>query len=116
MAKKRNSYRNFSPLGCAKKCKSWKHCVTQVRRYAGEYPEQNSSYSKISRLCRNSAKIRQTVSNVHQWSYGRLTQSIPSKAAQIGIVIEQGQQPVRGSPQDKAKELPISTYHLRLAK
>lgn len=54
--------------------------------------------------------------NVHKWSYGRLIQSIQSKAAQVGIVIEEGKQPVRDSPQDKAKELALSTYHLRLAK
>jgi IS605 OrfB family transposase len=29
--------------------------------------------------------------NFHQWSYGRLIQSIQSKAAQVGIVIEQGE-------------------------
>jgi transposase len=54
--------------------------------------------------------------NVHSWSYGRLIQSIESKAAQVGIMIEEGKQPVRGSPQDKAKELALSAYHLRLAK
>nr|WP_308189934.1 type V CRISPR-associated protein Cas12k [Nostoc sp. XA010] len=51
--------------------------------------------------------------NVHSWSYGRLIQSIQSKATQTGIVIEEGQQPVRGSPEYKAKELALSAYHLR---
>jgi transposase len=54
--------------------------------------------------------------NVHSWSYGRLIQSIQSKAAQVGIMIEEGKQPVRGSPQDKAKELALSAYHNRLAR
>ena len=40
----------------------------------------------------------------------------PSKAIQAGIVIEEGKQPIRGSPQDKAKELALSAYHERLAR
>lgn len=52
--------------------------------------------------------------NVHQWSYGRLIENIQVQAAKIGIAIEQGQQPVRGSPQEKAKEMAIATYHTRL--
>lgn len=71
--------------------------------------------------CPGSVEIQQKYAkqyriNVHQWSYGRLIQSIQSKAAQVEIVIEEGTQPVRGSPQDKAKELALSTYHLRLVK
>ncbi|MBG1271112.1 type V CRISPR-associated protein Cas12k [Nostoc sp. WHI] len=54
--------------------------------------------------------------NVHKWSYGRLIQSIQSKATQAGIVIEEGKQPVRGSPHEQAKELALSTYHDRLAR
>nr|7PLA_A Chain A, ShCas12k [Scytonema hofmannii] len=54
--------------------------------------------------------------NVHRWSYGRLIQSIQSKAAQTGIVIEEGKQPIRGSPHDKAKELALSAYNLRLTR
>jgi len=52
--------------------------------------------------------------NVHQWSYGRLIENIQVQAAKIGIAIEQGQQPVRGSPQEKAKEIAIAAYHSRL--
>ncbi|MEH1810469.1 type V CRISPR-associated protein Cas12k [Nostoc sp.] len=54
--------------------------------------------------------------NVHSWSYGRLIQSIKSKAAQVGIMIEVGKQPIRGSPNEKAKELAFSAYHLRLTR
>ncbi|MBW4561816.1 MAG: type V CRISPR-associated protein Cas12k [Mojavia pulchra JT2-VF2] len=54
--------------------------------------------------------------NIHSWSYGRLIQSIQSKAAQVGIMVEEGKQPIRGSPQDKAKELALSAYHNRLAR
>jgi transposase len=71
--------------------------------------------------CPGSVEVQQKYAkqyrvNVHTWSYGRLIQSIQSKAAQIGIVIEEGKQPIRGSPQDKAKELALSAYHERLAR
>ncbi|MBD2345819.1 type V CRISPR-associated protein Cas12k [Anabaena subtropica] len=51
--------------------------------------------------------------SVHQWSYGRLIANIRSSAAKAGIVIEESKQPIRGSPQEKAKELAISAYHSR---
>lgn len=51
--------------------------------------------------------------SIHQWSYGRLISSIQSQAVKTGIVIEEGKQPVRGSPQDKAKELAIAAYCAR---
>ena len=50
--------------------------------------------------------------SVHQWSYGRLIDCIQTQAKKLGMAIEQGQQPVRGSPQDKTKELAIAAYHL----
>jgi hypothetical protein len=51
--------------------------------------------------------------SVHQWSYGRLIANIRSSAAKAGIVIEESKQPIRGSPQQKAKELAISAYNSR---
>ncbi|PZO41941.1 MAG: hypothetical protein DCF19_08735 [Pseudanabaena frigida] len=51
--------------------------------------------------------------NIHQWSYSRLIQSIQSQAVKIGIAIEEGQQPARGSPQEKARELAIAAYQSR---
>ncbi|HEY9829988.1 MAG TPA: type V CRISPR-associated protein Cas12k, partial [Stenomitos sp.] len=51
--------------------------------------------------------------NVHQWSYGRLMDTIKAQALKVGIVIEQGEQPIRGSPQEKAKAMAISAYHAR---
>jgi IS605 OrfB family transposase len=51
--------------------------------------------------------------NVHQWSYGRLIDTIKAQASKVGIVIEQGEQPIRGSPQEKAKTMAISAYHAR---
>ena len=51
--------------------------------------------------------------NVHQWSYGRFIDTIKAQASKVGIVIEEGEQPIRGSPQEKAKNLAISAYHSR---
>ena len=48
-----------------------------------------------------------------RWSYDRLAQSIKGRAATIGISVEIGQQPVQGSPQEKAKDLAIAAYHCR---
>lgn len=49
--------------------------------------------------------------SIHQWSYGRLIANIHSSAAKAGIVIEDSKQPIRGSPQEKAKELAIAAYN-----
>jgi IS605 OrfB family transposase len=51
--------------------------------------------------------------NVHQWSYGRLIDNIKAQASKDGIVIEEGKQPIRGSPQEKAKDMAIAAYHAR---
>ncbi len=51
--------------------------------------------------------------SVNQWSYGRLIENIKSQAIKSGIVIEESRQPIRGSPQDKAKELAITAYKTR---
>ncbi|EKF00493.1 hypothetical protein FDUTEX481_08898 [Tolypothrix sp. PCC 7601] len=51
--------------------------------------------------------------SVHQWSYGRLIANIQTQAAKVGIVIEEAKQPVRVSPQEKAKELAIAAYNYR---
>ncbi|WP_442949320.1 hypothetical protein [Nostoc sp.] len=39
--------------------------------------------------------------------------NIHSSAVKAGIVIEESKQPIRGSPQEKAKELAIAAYHSR---
>jgi transposase len=57
--------------------------------------------------------VKRYSSKVHQWSYGRLIDSLKSKAVQQHIIIEEGKQPVRGSPEEKARELALSTYYLR---
>lgn len=51
--------------------------------------------------------------SIHQWSYGRLMETIRSFASQLGIVIEEGQQMIRGSPQEQAKEIALSAYQSR---
>ena len=51
--------------------------------------------------------------SIHQWSYGRLIDNIKAQAAKLNIVIEEGQQSIRGSPQEKAKEMAISAYRDR---
>lgn len=51
--------------------------------------------------------------NVHQWSYGRLMDNIKAQASKVSIVIKEGEQAIRGSPQEKAKNMAISTYHTR---
>jgi predicted Zn-dependent protease len=51
--------------------------------------------------------------SVHRWSYARLGQCIQNKAAQVGIVVETGKQPLTGTPQEKAKNLAIAAYQSR---
>lgn len=47
--------------------------------------------------------------------YGRLIANIQSQANKAGIAIEEGEQPIRASPQEKAKELAINAYQSRKA-
>jgi len=75
---------------------------TRAEQKIPGYVEGQQKYAKQYRV------------NVHQWSYGRLIENIQVKAAKIGISIEQGQQPVGGSPQEKAKGIAIAAYHSRL--
>lgn len=56
---------------------------------------------------------KQYRSSVHRWGYGRLIESIQSQAAKTGIAIEEGRQPIRGSPQEQARELAIAAYKSR---
>lgn len=51
--------------------------------------------------------------NIHQWSYNRLIENIAAAAHSNRIVIEQGQQPVKGCPTEQSKDLALSAYHLR---
>jgi transposase len=51
--------------------------------------------------------------SIHKWSYGRLIQNIQSQAAKAEIVVEEGKQPIRGSPQEQARKLAIAAYQSR---
>ncbi len=51
--------------------------------------------------------------NIHRWSYGRLIESIRSQAAITGIAVEEEQQPSKGSPQEKARDLALAAYQSR---
>jgi hypothetical protein len=65
------------------------------------YEEGQKKYAKQYRI------------NIHQWSYGRLIESIKTQASKLGIAIEFGKQSVRGSPQENAQELAIAAYNSR---
>ncbi|MEH2123321.1 type V CRISPR-associated protein Cas12k [Nostoc sp.] len=67
------------------------------------YKEAQQKYAKEYRI------------SVHRWSYGRLIESIQSQAAQAGISTEMGTQPIRGSPQEKARDLALFAYQERQA-
>lgn len=62
-------------------------------------PESIEAQKKYAREYRHS---------VNQWSYRRLIDCITNQATKAGIVIEENKQAIRGSPQDKAKELALS--------
>ncbi|WP_414545987.1 type V CRISPR-associated protein Cas12k [Nostoc sp. CCY0012] len=67
------------------------------------YKEGQQEYAKQYRI------------SVHSWSYGRLIESIQCKAAKAGISTEIGTQPIRGSPEDKARGLALFAYQERQA-
>ena len=59
---------------------------------------------------RYTKQYRQTI---NRWSYGRLIDQISSKAAQLGIVVEEAKQPTAGSFQEKARAVAIDAYQHR---
>ncbi|AUT04376.1 hypothetical protein CLI64_15410 [Nostoc sp. CENA543] len=67
------------------------------------YKEAQQKYAKEYRM------------SVHRWSYGRLIESIKSQASKAGISTEIGTQPIRGSPQEKARDLAVFAYQERQA-
>ncbi|BAT55382.1 hypothetical protein NOS3756_43690 [Nostoc sp. NIES-3756] len=67
------------------------------------YKEVQQKYAKEYRM------------SVHRWGYGRLIESIKSQAAKAGIFTEIGTQPIRGSPQEKARDLAVFAYQERQA-
>ncbi len=68
------------------------------------YKEGQKKYAKQYRV------------NVHNWSYGRLTDFISQKANIAGIAIEKVRQPLNGSNQEQAKNVALVAYNSRLEK
>ncbi|MBD1881266.1 type V CRISPR-associated protein Cas12k [Coleofasciculus sp. FACHB-T130] len=75
---------------------------------------QAQAEQKFPELIENRKKyLKRYRIQVHQWSYGRLINDIKAQASKLGMVVEEGQQPIRASPQEKAKEVAISAYRNR---
>ncbi|MBD2357037.1 hypothetical protein H6G41_20815 [Tolypothrix sp. FACHB-123] len=53
--------------------------------------------------------------SIHRWSYGRLIENIQSQAVKAGIAIEIATQPIKGSSQEKARDVAIFAYQERQA-
>lgn len=88
----------------------------------GDMREQISSeiQSRAEKKCPGYKEVQQKYAkgyrmSVHRWSYGRLIESIKSQAAKVGISTEMGIQPIRGSPQEKARDLAVFAYQERQA-
>ncbi|MEH2282025.1 MAG: type V CRISPR-associated protein Cas12k [Nostoc sp.] len=80
----------------------------QVQSEVQAKAEQKSDLIEVQKKYAKQYRV-----SVHQWSYGRLIANIHSSAAKAGIVVEEAKQSVRGSPQEKAKELAIAAYYSR---
>ncbi|MHC5768913.1 MAG: type V CRISPR-associated protein Cas12k [Nostoc sp.] len=80
----------------------------QVQSEVQAKAEQKSDLIEVQKKYAKQYRV-----SVHQWSYSRLMANIHSSAVQAGIVIEESEHPIRGSPQEKAKELAIAAYHSR---
>ncbi|MEH1998942.1 MAG: type V CRISPR-associated protein Cas12k [Nostoc sp.] len=80
----------------------------QVQSEVQAKAEQKSDLIEVQKQYAKQYRV-----SVHQWSYGRLMANIHSSAVKAGIVIEESKQPIRASPQEKAKELAIAAYHSR---
>jgi len=76
---------------------------SRAEKKCPSYKEGQKKYAKELRI------------SVHRWSYGRLIESIQSQSAQAGIPTEIGTQPIRGSPQEKARDLAFFAYQERQA-
>ena len=76
--------------------------TAKAQRKIPGYKEGQKQYGKQYRI------------NIHQWSYGRLIESIQQAASKVGIDVEQTKQSRQGNPQEQAKNLAISAYTSRL--
>ncbi|MDZ7969251.1 MAG: type V CRISPR-associated protein Cas12k [Nostoc sp. DedSLP03] len=80
----------------------------QVQSEVQAKAEQKSDLIEVQKKYAKQYRV-----SVHQWSYGRLITSIQNQAKKAGIVVEEAKQSVRGSSQEKAKELAIAAYYSR---
>jgi IS605 OrfB family transposase len=79
---------------------------------------QSEVQARAEQICPNLLEGQQNYakqyrSTIHRWSYGRLIDQIRSKANRTGIEVEEGQQPIKGTPQEIARDLAITAYHAR---
>ena len=74
---------------------------TMAQQKIPDFIEGQKNYAKQVRV------------NLHNWSYDRLSDAIVNKAARSEIAIEYGNQPVRASPSDQAREIALSAYFQR---
>ena len=56
---------------------------------------------------------KQYRSSIHRWSYSRLIENVRSQSSKVGIVLEEGRQPIKQDLKEAAKELAISVYKSR---
>ncbi|BAY83128.1 hypothetical protein NIES267_26140 [Calothrix parasitica NIES-267] len=74
--------------------------------------------AKAEKKCPESIEVQKKYAhqyriNLNNWSYGRLTQNIQNLASQVGLTVEENEQPLKGSPKEKAKELALVAYKAR---
>ena len=77
-------------------------------------PKQKRKYWATKKVKKKYAQQYRV--NIHNWSYGRLTDFISQKANIEGIPIEKARQPLGGSNQEQAKQIAIAVYNSRLEK
>lgn len=80
----------------------------QVQSEVQAKAEQKSDLIEVQKKYAKQYRV-----SFHQWSYGRLITNIQNQAKKAGIVVEESKQSVRGSPQEKAKELALAAYYSR---
>ncbi|MGF2035394.1 MAG: type V CRISPR-associated protein Cas12k [Nostoc sp. CmiVER01] len=80
----------------------------QVQSEVQAKAEQKSDLIEVQKKYAKQYRV-----SFHEWSYGRLITNIQNQAKKAGIVVEEAKQSVRGSPQEKAKELVIAAYYSR---
>jgi IS605 OrfB family transposase len=101
--------------------KSYQACSIVIPKLR-DLREQISSeiQSRAEKKCPGNKEVQKKYAKedrkrIHRWSYGRLIENIKSQAAQAGISIEIGTQPIIGSLQEKARDIAFFAYQERQA-